>query len=267
MRITTAQLPQAPHSADRVVTAGTAVAVLDGASATEPTDIPPGLYADRLGASITAALAAGPEAVLTEVLGDAIEAAARGLGLAGDDGPSSTVAMARMAGGRLDLLVLGDSFIFYDAGSGTAVLTDDRLGALRLPEQGLYRERLAGGSGYDDTHAALLRRLQREQRKQRNRPGGYWIAGADPAAARQARTLTFPAYALSWAVLATDGAVNIARHLGLDDWPALAHCDPPTLTRFLEHCRDWEEHADPGGRQFPRAKRHDDKTVAGILPR
>ena len=267
MRIATAQLPQAPHGADRVVTAGNAVAVLDGASAAEPGGVPPGRYADRLGASITAALTARPGAALTEILAVAIGAATCSLGLAGHDCPSSTVAMARVAGGRIDLLVLGDSFIFYDKGPGTGVLTDDRLAALRLPGQRHYRQRLAGGRGYDDTHAAVLRDLRREQRRHRNRPGGYWIAETDPAAARQARTLTLPAYAVGWAVLATDGAVNTARHLGLDDWQALAQCDPATLARFLEHCHDWEEHADPGGQQFPRAKRHDDKTIACLLLR
>ena len=33
---------------------------------------------------------------------------------------------------------------------------------------------------------------------------------------------------------------------------------------ILEHCREWEENADPDGSQFPRAKRHDDKAIAAI---
>jgi hypothetical protein len=112
-------------------------------------------------------------------------AAARELGLAGDGCPSSTVAMTRMAGSRIDLLALGDSSIFYDTGPGTGVLTDDRLAELNMPQRQRYRERLAAGHGYDDTHRELLRTLQREQRKHataqratgsrrpaRTRPGG-----------------------------------------------------------------------------------------------
>lgn len=269
MRIAAAQLPQPPDGADRVAVTGNAVVVLDGASAIEPAVVPPGVYADHLGAAIATALAAGPGAALTEVLAEAIKAAAAKLGLAGDACPSSTVAMARVAGSRADLLVLGDSFIFYDTGTGTGtgMLTDNRLAALCQPERRRYRERLAAGNGYDSTHRELLRALQREQRQHRNRPGGYWIAEADPAAARHALTLSVPVTAMGWAVLATDGTVNTARHLGLDDWPALAPADPGSLARFLARCHDWEEYDDPGGREYPRAKRHDDKTIVSVLLR
>lgn len=65
-------------------------------------------------------------------------------------------------------------------------------------------------------------------------------------------------------MLATDGAANTARHLGLDDWPALAHSGPAALARLLRACQDWEQHADPDGRQFPRSKRHDDKAIATL---
>jgi hypothetical protein len=267
MRIATAQLPGPPRGADRVAVTGNAVVVLDGASAIEPAGVPPGVYAGHLGAAITAALSADPGAGLRDVLAAGIAATAGELGLAGNACPSSTVAMARVSGSRVDLLVLGDSFIFYDTGSGTGVLTDDRLGELRLPERQRYRERLAAGNGYDDTHRDQLRALQREQRKHRNRPGGYWIAEADPAAAWHARSLSLPAAGTRWAVLATDGTVNTARHLGLDDWPALAHSGTGALARFLEHCQDWEIRCDPAGERFPRAKRHDDKTIASILLR
>lgn len=66
-----------PRGADRILTAGNAVVVLDSASAIEPTSVPPGIYADHLGASIMTALAAEPSAALA----DAIGTAARMLGL------------------------------------------------------------------------------------------------------------------------------------------------------------------------------------------
>ena len=261
----TAQLPEPPHGADRVIVTGNAVIVLDGASAFEPAGAPPGEYASHLGASIAAALAVAPEATLASVVGEAISATAADLGLDDDAGcPSSTVVMARLAGGALDLLALGDSYIFYGTGPGTGTLTDDRLAGLHLPQQRQYRERLAAGGGYDDAHRELLRALQRGQRRYRNRPGGYWIAAADPEAASRALTLTFPATAETWAVLATDGAVNTARHLGLDDWPALARSGPAALARLLRQCQDWEQDADPDGRQLPRSKPHDDKAIASL---
>ncbi|HEX4830618.1 MAG TPA: hypothetical protein VH478_05940 [Trebonia sp.] len=265
MRITAAQLPEPPQGADRVVVTGNAVIVLDGASAFEPTGVPPGQYASRLGAAIAAALAVAPEAPLASVLGEAITATAAEVGLDDDAGcPSSTVVMARLADGALDLLALGDSYIFYGTGPGTGTLTDDRLAGLHLPQQRQYRERLAAGGGYGDAHRDLLRALQRGQRLRRNRPGGYWIAATDPAAAGHALAITLPATAETWAVLATDGVVNTARHLGLDDWPALARSGPAALARLLRHCQDWEQHTDPDGQRFPRSKRHDDKAIASL---
>lgn len=265
VRTAAAQLPEPPHGADRIVITRNTVIVLDGASAFEPTGVPPGEYASSLGASIAAALEKAPDAPLPSVLAEAITATAAALGLDGGDGcPSSTVAMARLADGTLDLLALGDSCIFYGTGPGTGTLTDDRLAELRLPQQRQYRERLAAGGGYGDAHRDLLRALQHAQRLRRNRPGGYWIAAADSAAASHALALTLPATAETWAVLATDGMVNTARHLGLDDWSALARSGPAALARLLRHCQDWEQHADPDGRQFPRSKRHDDKAIASL---
>src|SRR5580658_5659054 len=139
MRISTAQLPKSPDGADRVIAAGDFVVILDGASAIEPVSVPPGVYADCLGTSITAALSADPGAPLPDVLAAAIGAAARALDLTRDHSPSSTVAMIRVTRDGIDLLVLGDSFIFYDTGSGTGLLTDDRIAAVRLPEQRQYR--------------------------------------------------------------------------------------------------------------------------------
>ena len=175
MRIAAAQLPEPPHGADRIIVTGNAVVVLDGASAFEPASVPPGEYASRLAGSIAAALTDAPDAPLASVLAEAIAATAAALGLDDGDGcPSSTVAMARLAGGALDLLALGDSYVFYGTGPGgpgTGTLTDDRLAGLRLPQQRQYRERLAAGGGYDDAHRELLRALQRGQRRHRNRPG------------------------------------------------------------------------------------------------
>ena len=268
MRTAAAQLPEPPHGADRIVITRNAVAVLDGANAFEPTGVPPGEYASRLGAAIAAALTENPEATLASVLAEAIAATATGLGLDGGDGcPSSTVVMARLTGDALDLLALGDSYVFYGdgtGGTGIGTLTDGRLAGLRLPQQRHYRERLAAGGGYDDAHRELLRALQRGQRRHRNRPGGYWTAAADPAAASHALTLTLPATSGTWAVLATDGAAGTARHLGLDDWPTLARSGPAALAGLLRACQNWEQHADPEGRQFPRSKPHDDKAIASL---
>lgn len=264
MRVQTAQLPLPPAGADRVIVTQGAIVVLDGASAFGPAAISPAAYADRLGAEIATAVTASPAGPLPEILAASIAATASALNLPDDDGPSSTVAVARVNDGTADLLLLGDTCIAYRSAGTTTVLTDDRLDQLGLPQSRLYRERLAAGSGYGPAHTEILRELQAGQRARRNVPGGYWIASADPEAARQAITVTLPAASLEWIVLATDGAADTIRRLGLDDWDAIARTNQAGLSALLEHCREWEANADPDGSQYPRAKRHDDKAIAVI---
>ncbi len=266
MRVRTAQIPCPPAGADRVIVTPRAVIVLDGASAFGPAAVSPAAYADRLGTQLASAIAASPGAPLPAILATAVSATASALNLRDDHGPSSTVAIARISDGTADLLVLGDSYIACRSAGTAAVLTDDRLDRLDLPGARRYRDRLAAGSGYDTAHAATLRDLQAGQRARRNIPGGYWIASASPEAAAHAVTVTVPAASLDWIVLATDGAIETARHLGLDDWEAIAGSGQAALTAFLQRCQDWEEHDDPDGRQLPRAKRHDDKAIATIRP-
>jgi hypothetical protein len=264
IHVRTAQLPHPPAGADRVVVTPSAVIVLDGASAFSPAAVSPAAYADQLGTEIASAINASPAGPLPQILATAITATATALNLPDDDGPSSTVAVARLSNGTADLLLLGDSYIAYGSAGTTAVLTDDRLDHLGLPQARLYRERLAAGSGYGAAHTATLRELQVGQRARRNVPGGYWIASANPKAATHAITLALPAASLDWIVLATDGAIDTARHLGLDDWEAIALKDQATLSGLLQQCHEWEKETDPDGRQYPRAKRHDDKAVATI---
>lgn len=264
MRVQTAQLPHPPAGADRVVITPGAVIVLDGASAFGPAAVSPAAYADQLGTEIASAINASPAGPLTRILATAITATATALNLPDDDGPSSTVAIARVGKGTADLLLLGDSYIAYRSASTTAVLTDDRLDHLELPQARLYRERLAAGSGYGPAHTATLQELQAGQRARRNVPCGYWIASADPEAAAHAITLTLPTASLEWIVLATDGAVDTARYLGLDEWEAIARYDQAELASLLQRSYQWEENVDPDGRQCPRAKRHDDKAIAVV---
>ena len=264
MRVQTAQLPCPPQGADRVIITPGAVIVLDGASAFGPAAISPAAYAERLGGDLASAIVADTDAPLSQILAAAISATANALDLRDDQGPSSTVTIARISSADADLLILGDSYIAYRAAHATTVLTDDRIDRLNLQQSRRYRDRLAAGSGYDATHSTTLRELQARQRARRNVPGGYWIASADPAAAEHAITHTVPMALLEWIVLATDGAVDTAQYLGLDDWEAIARFNQAELTTLLQRCHDWEANTDPHGRQRPRAKRHDDKAIATV---
>ncbi|MFE1595100.1 hypothetical protein [Nocardia sp. NPDC058705] len=103
--------------------------------------------------------------------------------------------------------------------------------------------------------------LQVAERAQRNQPGGYWIAEADPRAARHALHARFPRGELSWIVVDTDGVVDLMPMLGLN-WSEVAQMSTPQLRALLDRIHTWEAETDPDGQALPRAKRHDDKTVA-----
>lgn len=260
MRVPTAQLPAIDRSDDKVFTTNDAVVMLDGASAFVPVPVPASTYADLLGRHLRDALNAAPDGDLRNILADGIEHTARRLGISPGNSPSSTVTIARQDGDEVDFLMLGDNVVVLP----DRVLTDDRQDQLDLAPRRRYRERLTAGTGYDDEHHVLLVELQTRQAQLRNRPDGYWIAEADPAAAEHALLVRRPLAETPWAVLATDGAYNTMDYLGLDDWAELAAGEADQLADVLRQCDAWEAQADPDGHALPRSKRHDDKTLAAI---
>ena len=258
MRVTLAQYPEPPGGDDRAFVTSNAVIVLDGASAFAVRDVPASTYAEHLGSTL-AGLVDGSDEPLTALLADAIKDTADALDLTpGGRAPSSTVAVVRRrVDAAVDVLVLGDSQVVIPG----EIVRDDRLATLASAERTAYRTRLEHGNGYDDEHRRILASLQTEQLRYRNKPGGYWIAEADPAAAEHAFTRHLSPDEAPWCVLSTDGAYKPMEHLGLDDWPTVAAADAESLAELLRRCQDWES-TDERGQQLPRAKRHDDKTLA-----
>ncbi|MEV5299645.1 hypothetical protein [Amycolatopsis methanolica] len=246
------------ESADKIFVTPHAVILLDGASAFVPVPVPASAYADYLGRFLADALTVDPAADLQEILAEGIKATAAHYDLRAGESPSSTVTIARERDEHLDLLLLGDNTVILPGGE---ILTDDRIDRLDLEPCRTYRERLAAGHGYDDEHRALLRELQRQQAQYRNKPGGYWIAETEPAAAHEAVLLTRALKSATWGILATDGAYNTMTHLGFTAWPAYATAEAGHLTAMLRFCEHWERERDPGGRALPRAKLQDDKAL------
>jgi hypothetical protein len=264
VKVHTATLAGGTSNADRVFVTNHAVIVLDGASAFAPVDVDPGDYANALGEVIADQLETDPNRDLSQVVAAAIANASTALHLSTGPSPSSTVAILRTRADAADLYVLGDSPIHYGFGAAENVLTDDRMAALGLPEREKYQRELASGAGYTDKHRATLAALQRAQRTHRNLPGGYWIAETDPDAAHHALTATVPAACIAWAVLATDGAADLLDYCGEPAWHEVAEHNADQLRALLERAHEWEATADPDGQLLPRAKQHDDKTVAVI---
>lgn len=260
MKTSTAQLPPYEDSDDKVLTTENAVIVLDGASAFRPVPVPASLYAHTLGRSLQRALSGDLAADLRETLADAISTTAQALELSTGDSPTSTVAIVRRLHDQVEVLVLGDSPVILP----DAVISDDRIDELDLPERSTYRSRLASGTGYDEAHRTLLKDLQAKQLEYRNRSDGYWIAETDPIAAHHALVSSHRLDEAPWCVLATDGAANVLDHLNLMPWSTLATKNSDELDALLQQCRTWEAVNDPDGKELPRAKRHDDKTLAVV---
>ena len=198
--------------------------------------------AAALARRLTLATPVTTPAPLTGLLADAIAELAGAhedtCDLANPDSPSSTVAIARVTPTTLDYLVLCDSpIVLRQAGGRLTLIADDRLA------------RLPGGPPYT---AELVR-------THRNRPGGFWVASTDPAAAFQAVSGSAEPGKLTDAALFTDGVTRLAEWYGYP-WPAimgrLRDRGPDALIDLLRAA----ERAYP----HPRYKRHDDATVAHL---
>jgi hypothetical protein len=225
---------------DHVVVLERAVVLLDGATSPRPELPSGGWYAGLLAEELAVALRAKPDGDLRPLLADAIAAVAGAHGLRAGASPSSTVAILRWSDDRVDGLVLADSPIVAFGPGGADLLADDRLARLRR-------------AGRLNTTA--------EVQAVRNKPDGFWVAEADPAAASHAVTRSWPRASLDAVLLASDGVSVAIDDYDLFDWPhVLAAARERGLLSVLEAVRIAEA-ADPDGDRWPRPKRHDDQAL------
>jgi hypothetical protein len=229
---------------DRVVVLDNAVLVLDGVTSQEPGLPSGGWYSKLLATRLGDELRANPHRALDRVLADAIAAISAEHGLRPRQAPSSTVAMLRWTDDCIDTLVLADSPIVLFGQSCSRPVVDDRLSRLR--EGGKLRTRA-------------------DVRAQRNVPGGFWVAEADPAAADHAVCASWPRADILAALVATDGVAAGIDDYHLFDWPQaleIARTEGPAA--LLAAVRE-AERQDPDGTRWPRAKRHDDQALALVV--
>jgi Protein phosphatase 2C len=220
-------------------------------------------YVRQLGPRLLT-LAADPSRSLADALADAIRQVASlhpGCDLTHPGTPSATVVGLRALDDRADYLALADATLLLDTAAGLKVISDERVNQLA------GKERAAANQVPTGSALKLRRRVQltRALRRARNRPGGYWVAAADPRAASQAVTGTLPATSLQRAVLLSDGASRLVDLFELATWEELlALLDESGPDELLRQVRAAEA-VDAEGRQWPRTKRSDDATAVYLI--
>ncbi|WCN78971.1 hypothetical protein [Micromonospora sp. LH3U1] len=224
-------------------------------------------YTHRLGGALLGHLSRDDGRDLGSILATAIGelAAAHGdtCDITDPSSPQATVLMVRARRGRLDHLLLADSFLVLDqAHAGPQVITDEReviaRRACSAPLAGVPQ----GTPEYDRVRESCVTAM----RARRNQPGGYWIAKDDPRAAQEAITGSRSLADLTGVALLSNGASRIVSPYGLTDWSGvldlLAANGPAGVIRRV---RQAEAQAAGG----PLAQLPDDATVAHCthLPR
>lgn len=244
-----------------------AVVVLDGLSA--PKDLPMACihgtpwYVRQLGTRLVALM--GDERqplaeVLRTAIGDVTTMHSGACALDKEAVPASTVTMVRRRRAVVDYLVLSDSVLVLDTAGTIQAIADTSVNAVAGPEMAAA---LAGPAGTAE-RAARVSELVAVQRGLRNRPGGYWVAAIDPAAADHAITGSVPAAELRRAALLSDGAsrlTDLFHQLSWEELLGVLEAEGPA--ELIARTRLAEE-SDPDGTRWARFKVSDDATAAYI---
>jgi hypothetical protein len=182
--------------------------------------------------------------------------------------PTAAIALARLAESRLDLFVLGDCRIVAYHPQGLLLdLLDWRHRAFDEVALRRIKELRDQGMGPAESRAAIQDLLV-AHRRSTNQPGGYWILGNDPEAARHGISLTLenPPGDLRL-LLMTDGFFSLLDYgLFQSSRSLIDFIEENGLDRALQLLRA-EEDADPDCLRHPRFKRSDDATAAYLRSR
>lgn len=158
----------------------------------------------------------------------------------------------------MEVFVLGDcaAGVRFRDGRGPELVSQEAVsrldGAVVAEMCRLHRER-----GIDVIEARQLPEVQEmllRHRRMMNRPGGYWIAGFDPKAARHGTHRVYRREELSRVVLFSDGFSGQRE--------ALLGAEEPCLQELYRQLRQ-REAADSRCNRYPRLKPGDD--VSGIV--
>ena len=219
-------------------------------------------YSRQLAVHTMAALLAEVEIPLTEGLARGIAAVAQlhagTCDLRSPTTPCAAVGILRMGVETVDTLALSDCVVVVETDAGPQVTCDLTIEELSGTEPGV----LAGMRIGTDEHQAALAALIERQTATRNGDGGWWVAAADPQAARHSLTNSYPRASVQRAAVFSDGATRPVDQMGLHDWPQhLDLLDKLGPAGLIDHVRGIEL-SDPDGSRYSRTKTHDDASAA-----
>jgi hypothetical protein len=151
--------------------------------------------------------------------------------------------MLRLAEGVAEYLVLADLTILLETQARSIeVITDGRVAA--------------SVAGVPTSGPDVGDRIAEQRAADRNRPGGYWVAAADPEAAAHAVTGSVPVAGLRRAAVMTDGASRAADLFG-GSWEDVLSMDAAGLIADVR----FTEARDVACKSWPRFKVSDDATA------
>ncbi len=195
-------------------------------------------YAHRLGATLLTRVsldaASESDSELSDVLAAAIDEVTDlhrdTCRVTDPSSPSATVAVVRVAGGRVDHLVLGDSVIVLDVVDGPPYVVEDR----REPDIARpLRTALSELDAATPEHDRVLDEARTAFRAKRNQPGGFWVAKDDGRVAAEAMSGSHDRAALRGAALLSNGASRVVDRFGLLTWAQLPAHDPDDVIRMV----------------------------------
>lgn len=198
-----------------------------------------------------------PEA-LAETISRVKDSHAATCDLAGGS-PSATVAAWRMAGDRLEYLVLSDaSIVLLDRHNRATEIVDHRLENViaRAAPLALERPAVTGAQVRAARRAAV--------ESARNKPGGFWCVHTDTSAAIQATHGAVPVRDLAGVVACSDGGARAYELLGthtLEEFTSLALRGE--LEALSDTIRTAENHQ-AGSLQGLGLKHYDDITIVAL---
>jgi hypothetical protein len=178
--------------------------------------------------------------------------------------PSAAFTMLRRIGDTVELTALADCKIAYrDADGTTQLFASTDFDAIEGRTLALTRELLIADP--EISPATLVERLLPQlqaNRRQMNRPGGYWVLGTEPAAADHLATLTLPARKGERFALASDGFLRLIELFDIASLDDLITIDTQAAWQsWLAKLREIEQ---APSSLYPRVKVHDDATFLNL---